>query len=426
MASLDVFHQDPFRTITLTDAIEKTPYLPQGIDAMGVFEDEPIRTEQLMVEQRQGVFVLVPFTDRGAPGTQRTTEVRGARNFNVPRIKMEDTIKAREVAGIRAFGQETELMQVMSELARRVAGPTGLRNNLRYTQEFHKLAAVQGYLLNADGSVWYDFASEFNITRNAEIPFNLVAGVANTLRPIANNLARVARRKAQGAWIDGRTQLVALCGDAFYDALVNHPDVIRTFVNWADARAIRDGDAGVAFEEFAFGNIVWINYRGTDDTLALSAAAVNGSPTLTLGATNVLFVQANQQASGPGLASGTDVASVNTGAGTAALNANFTGVTGTYIFNFGAGTSFSGGGTIAVPSNKAILFPRRSGGIFKRALAPADSIEWVNQLGKPEYAQIIFDRDRNEWVKPELSVYPLHICTRPEVLFTATMDSAVD
>jgi hypothetical protein len=39
---------------------------------------------------------------------------------------------------------------------------------------------------------------------------------------------------------------------------------------------------------------------------------------------------------------------------------------------------------------------------------------------------MIFDKDRNEWVRAEMSVYPLHICTRPEVLFTGTMDSVAD
>ena len=33
-------------------------------------------------------------------------------------------------------------------------------------------------------------------------------------------------------------------------------------------------------------------------------------------------------------------------------------------------------------------------------------------------ATIIPDLLRNEWVKPEVSSYPLHICTRPEVLFS--------
>jgi hypothetical protein len=128
MATLDVFKQDPFRSITLTAALEKVPHVPDGLATMGIYVDMPVRTEELWIEDRQGSLAIVPFSDRGAPGTQRTTEKRKARPFKVPRLRVEDTITARELAGIREFGSETELMQVMKEVARRFAGPTGLRN----------------------------------------------------------------------------------------------------------------------------------------------------------------------------------------------------------------------------------------------------------------------------------------------------------
>ncbi len=112
MAFLDVFNSDPFTTIQLTLAVERAPYLPQGLAALNIFEPKPIRTKVAMVEQRQGVLVALPFTDRGAPGTQRTTELRQARHFLLPRIRMEDTIYADELATIREMGSETELMTV--------------------------------------------------------------------------------------------------------------------------------------------------------------------------------------------------------------------------------------------------------------------------------------------------------------------------
>lgn len=423
MATLDVFHQDPFRTITLTAAIEKVPYLPDGLEAMKIFEDKPIRTEELWVEQRQGQLVLVPFSDRGAPGTQRTTELRNARPFKVPRIRMEDTITARELMGIRQFGSETELMQVQQETMRRFVGPTGLRANLRYTQEFHRLAAVQGLLLDATGAVKYNWFNEFGITPNAEVPFNLLAKTAGTLRPLAASIARAMKRKSQGAWT-ASTRIQALCGDAFWDALSTHPDVTATYLNWYAAVALR---GGLAFESMPFADIEWLNYRGSDDTIVLSCAAVNGEDTITVTPASLVDLLANGwNASGPGLASGTEVSGTNSETGVITLSNDFTGTTGTYSFNFGDGVSETGAGAIGIPSNKAIFFPKGAPGVFQRALSPGDAMEFLGTLGKPEYARVIPDRDRNEWVKLELDNYPLHICTRPEMLFTATMDAAAN
>ncbi|MDR5813322.1 major capsid protein [Caballeronia sp. LZ033] len=339
MAALNIFKNDVFSTIDLTTAVEKAPFKPEGLGTLNIFDDKPIRTTALAVEQRQGKLVIIPISDRGEEGTQRTTEKRQARYFEVPRLMHSDTIYANELQNIRAFGTESELMQVQDEVARRLNGPTGLTSNIEYTWEYHRLAAVQGLLLDADGSVVYNFFNEFGITQPAEIAFNLSAGTANSLRPLINGIIRSMARKAQGAFTQS-TKIYALCGDAFYDAFVNHPDVVRTFLNWSAAADLR-GSQGAAFDAFYFGGIYWVNYRGSDD---------------------------------------------NT--------------------------------TIKIPDDKVKFFPVGAPGVFQRALAPGEAFEWVNTPGKPIYVIPIFDRDRNMWWKMEVYSYPLHICTRPEVLFS--------
>lgn len=346
MPSMDVFHQDPFTTIQLSAAVERNPYNPNGLGALGIFEDDPIRTKAMMVEERKGKLYLIPFSQRGEEGTQRTTEKRTARYFDVPRLMTDDTIKADELQSIRAFGSETELMQVESEVARRLSGPTGLQASMEYTWEYHRLAAVQGQLLDASGTTLYNWFDEFQITQPTEVAFNLPAGTANSLRPLINNsIIRPMMRSAQGAWTP-QTRVAAICGDTFYDQLTNHPDVIRTFLNWSDAKDIRGGDAGGAFDAFDFGGVKWINYRGSDDN-----------------------------------------------------------------------------STIALATDKAKFFPIGAPGVFRRALAPAETFEWVNTPGKELYVIPIFDRDRNSWWKMELYSYPLHICTRPEMLIGGRSES---
>jgi hypothetical protein len=343
MASLDIFNQDPFTTITLTAAVDKYPYQPLALGDMNIFDDDPIRTTALVVEQRQGQLIVVPLSERGEEGKQRVTEKRQARYFEVPRLRHADTVYANELQNIRQFGTETELMQVQTEVARRLSGPTGLMKNIEYTWEFQRLAAVQGLFTDYDGSVRYNWFQEFGITQAAEVGFNLAANLVGTLRPICNALERTMARKAQGAFTPN-TKVIALAGDAFYDSFVNHIDVTKTFVNWADAAQLR-GSMGGAFGAFEFGGIRWLNYRGSDDNA-----------------------------------------------------------------------------TIKIPDNKVKFFPLDAPGIFRRALAPGESFEWVNTPGKPMYVVPIIDRDRNEWWKMEVSSYPLHICTRPEVLLSGRME----
>ena len=272
MASLDVFNQDIFSEISLTTAVEKYPFKPTGLGDLELFTPNPIRTTTLAVEQRQGKLVLIPFSERGTEGTQRETEKRQARHFEVPRLMHSDTITAQEIQNIRSFGSESELMQIETEVARRVNGPTGLTSNIEFTWEFQRLAAIQGQCLDADGSIMYDWYEEFGIDRPQDIVFDLTltadgaATKPNSVRPLCNSIVRNMARKSQGAFT-ASTEVYALCGDEFWDSLTNHPDVTRTYYNWAAAAELRQGNA---FQAMRFGGINWFNYRGSDDATTVS------------------------------------------------------------------------------------------------------------------------------------------------------------
>jgi hypothetical protein len=232
-------------------------------------------------------------------------------------------------------------MQLEREVARRLSGPTGLLASVEYTKEYMRLAAIQGLMVDPkDGSTLYNWFDEFQITQAAETAFNLSAGTPNSLRPIINGIVRVMARKAQGAFTP-QTKVYALCGDSFYDQFTNHPDVIRTFLNFQDARDIRNGGQGAAFSEFEFSGVQWVNYRGSDDNTSVK---------------------------------------------------------------------------IADASCK--FFPVGAPGIFKEAMAPGETMDWVNTPGKPVYVLPISDIQRRMWWKMEAYAYPLFICARPEVLLS--------
>ena len=275
MASLDIFHADAFNTIQMTTAVERNPYLPQGIGSLNLFEPDPIRTTAMAVEERNGVLALVQTSDRGGPLQERSTELRKVRYFEVPRLATGDTIRASEIQSIREFGTESELMQVEKEVARRLSGPTGLLSNIEYTKENLRLGAISGQLVDADGStIIYNWFNEFQQAQPAEIGFNLTANTAGSLRDLCNVVVRGMKRAAKGAFIDGETEIWAMCGDAFWDAFIVHTDVVSTYVNWRDAAQLREayafrgGEGTIAaprLDAFKFAGINWVNYRGSDD-----------------------------------------------------------------------------------------------------------------------------------------------------------------
>lgn len=340
MASLDIFHQDAFTALQLTAAVEKVPFQPGYLTGLNLFDPMPIRTKALAVEERAGVLNLIQTSPRGAPLSERTTERRKMRYFDVPRIAKEDTLYADELQSIREFGQESELMQVQTEVARRLSGPTGLMREVEYTWENMALGAIGGLLMDADGTTaLYNYFDEFQITQPVEVAFDLnhVNPIPGALVIACTAVVRGMARAAQGAFLPS-TEIYAMAGDSFWDSLVTHSDVRTTYLNWQQAEDLRKGQA---FESMRFGGINWFNYRGSDDTT-----------------------------------------------------------------------------TVGVATTKVKFFPRGAPGIFRKAMAPAETFDFVNTPGKPMYVLPIMDRDRNAWWKQEVYSYPLYICTRPGVLFS--------
>ena len=236
-------------------------------------------------------------------------------------------------------------MRMQTEVARRLKGPTGILSNIEYTKERMRLGALQGLLKDADDTTLYNWYSEFGITPSPEVVMNFAAQLTGTLRPLADKIRRGVMRAGQGA-VTETTEIVALCGDQFWDMFTNHPDIRTSFLNYQAAQSLLVGNAFGTFSAFS---MTWINYRGSDDL-----------------------------------------------------------------------------STISIPSNKAVFFPRGAPGVFKVAYAPGESEQWANQPGKPEYVLTFPDRDRQMWERIEAYSYPLYICTRPEVIWTATADATAD
>jgi len=270
MASMDVFNNDAFSMQSMTEAVNKVEFRPSLARSLGVFQNKPIRTTQVGIEDKDGVLSLIKTSERGAPIEEASNVKRKYRYFETARIAKGDTIQASEIQNIRAFGSETELMQVQREVAERLDGDSGIMRDVELTWENQALGALQGLVLDADGSTLYDWYSEWNVTQATEIDFDLdnATPAEGAVRKKCMQVIRQMMTASKGAWTPS-TRIMALCGDNFYDDLVTHPEIVKTYLNQQSANSLRN-DIGLAYDSFRYGNIEFINYRGTDDGTTVS------------------------------------------------------------------------------------------------------------------------------------------------------------
>lgn len=261
MASMDIFNNSAFSMTSLTGAVNKVGYKPQLLGSLGIFEPMPVRTRTVFVDRRDNELRLIPSSPVGAPPKELVVDPRNAVPLKTTRLAEGFTLYAEEVQGIRAFGSETEFQQVQTEYLRRMAS---VRDDMDLTHEFHRLGALQGLLLDADGTtVIYDYFDEFGVTEPAAIDFNLDAAspAPGAIRLKTAEVIRSMRRSAGGSFTPGTT-IHALVGDAFYDALITSAEVEKTYLNWQAAADLRQDRS---FQAFTYGGITWHNYQGTDD-----------------------------------------------------------------------------------------------------------------------------------------------------------------
>ncbi|MGE4459111.1 MAG: major capsid protein [Stenotrophomonas sp.] len=266
--TLDVFNGDAFNAVSLTDAINNIPFVPGRAGQVAGWEEEPVTTTSIMLEEVAGELKLVDPTPRGGPGQTGAGEKRNARSLVVPHYQVDDFIMADSVQNVRAFGQTGVLEVLMDRVNSRLRNLVNWR--LDPTLEYQRVGALKGVIVNADGTTLYNLFTEFGVTQEPEIDFNLDAAspvdgelretCAAIVRTIANNLGGVATGT-----------IFAECGDAFFDALLKHPEVRESYKNTDMAAVLRTGYVtpnGTVYGVFEFGGIVWENYRGRVGTTA--------------------------------------------------------------------------------------------------------------------------------------------------------------
>jgi hypothetical protein len=262
MIGMDVFKQDAFSAISMTAAIQDMQTVPGFLRSLGLFTPNPIRTTDFFVEKRGQTLNIIPVTERGSPRSRRSIDRRNVQNFSTVRLAETDRLMADDLQGIRAFGSETELSAVQTEIARR---QMILGTDLDVTIERHMLSAINGILLDKDDSELYDFWDEFSIVQPSEINFDWGAKTG-VKKFIAEQVTRPIVRALGGRATPGM-EIIALCGDSFFDRMQENAEYRATYLQTEAARTLLQSNV---FDEVRAWGVRWINYRGTDDNTTVA------------------------------------------------------------------------------------------------------------------------------------------------------------
>jgi hypothetical protein len=247
----DFFSQEAFDMLNVTSALNKMPYQERRLGQLNLFgAGEGVETDKIEIDEQDGILQIVGTSPRGAPGTKMASEIkRKARLFKIPHMLLETRILPSEIQNDRRTGEivlESAVQKVNNKLA-------WGRQQIENTFEIHRLGALKGLLVDADGSTLYDFNSEFETTAETA---NIALSVDTT--SVREEVVGHTRTIEDNLGATGYSGLRAICGRDFFDALTSHERVRDTYLNWEAAQSLRED----LRSGFPFGGVIWEEYRG--------------------------------------------------------------------------------------------------------------------------------------------------------------------
>lgn len=252
---LDIFNNDAFNVVSLTRAVNKVPNTYGLLNQLGIFTPTPVDTTLVGIEINEGVINLVPSSERGGPGTPNKRGSRNLRHIKLPHFALEDNVTADDVQNIRAFGGGGKLMAVadkVNELLDQMA------RKLFLTTEFMKNGALNGQILNSDGTVLLDLWELFGISQK-EVDFELEVDGANLTEKCLDVKEHIELH-LKG---ENMTKILALCSPGFWRKLITHPDVVEAYKYYANTPSPLRNDVRGGFEHQ---DILWREYLGQATT----------------------------------------------------------------------------------------------------------------------------------------------------------------
>ena len=256
MATLDIFNNDAFSVSSLSQTIVDIPQVQTILGSSGLFKEYGITTTSMMIERQGSSLRLVPTAPRGGVGQPVTLTGRSMIPVAAVHLPQSGSVMADEVQGVRAFGSETEVQSVMSVVKQKLAVAKG---NLDLTLEYHRIGAIKGLILDADGtSPVMDMYATFGVTQQTK---NFILGTAGTrVKDKIADLKRMIRTKLGGRSFTG---VEVLCSAQFFDDLTRHATIEKAYELYNQNDYARTDPRGSAF---TFAGVTFREYLGGVNT----------------------------------------------------------------------------------------------------------------------------------------------------------------
>lgn len=266
---LDVFNSDAFHYVELTDSLMVEPFQAGFITSLNLFQERGVPSRDIAIEKKNSVLYVLPFRTPGDMTSSASHRRATLYPVTIPHVPMDTSIFPHQLAMVREFGSSTDVVNLDSVRADHMEMHA---MNHGITEEFHKLAAIKGFVYDADGSEHISVYTLFNATKPATQNFNLDTATDSDLRSSVDTLRRNIQISLLGTPMTGNGMVV--CGSTFFEKFTGHSAVINAYERWSDTvSALLGGSAqpgdflreSPVYQAFPYRGFLWKEYQGPEN-----------------------------------------------------------------------------------------------------------------------------------------------------------------
>jgi len=265
---LDVFNQNAFGVVALTNAVNDITPQYGRLGALGLFVEEGVTQRTVAVDFDPITNQLLPQSVWGGPGVANKTALGKTKSFSIPHFVANDTVLAADLQSRRRPGSD-QTIDAQWLLGKKMRE---MRMKHEQTLEWMRLGVLKsGLVKDGAGSTILDIYGDFSLSQTAT---SFALGTSST--DVLGKCAAVKRNilaALRGELMNG---YIAICSDGFYDSLVSHPNVQKAFTYFQNnGQTLADDFSGATVQPnaaalfaaggvpFKFGGIYWMNYSGS-------------------------------------------------------------------------------------------------------------------------------------------------------------------
>ncbi len=261
---MSMYNTAPFDVAEMTDSINKLPLMPMRLTKL--FTQKSVRTTTVALDIKKGRITLVEDQDRSAPAQSLAGkgDKRSLKTIETAHLPQSDNIRPEDVQDVRAFGSNEPLPMVTAVNDKLAI----IKNNIAMTKEIHRLGAVKGVVMDADGETeildLFDLFGATKVAQTLTFPTTLkvnedpiLAGVMKAKRSVEAGMGGVPYQRIE-----------AIVGANFYDKLTGNQLVRDAYRLWA-ANLASFGDNDYRKRGFTYGGVTWYEASETVGGLTL-------------------------------------------------------------------------------------------------------------------------------------------------------------